>query len=168
MIEAPLEPDTLYGWSVIALSEYEMPIASSFSPTFSVSLEKTQMPVAVPALGVRTVLFDDWEQTAPNVFERRGRADAATRLTFTKVDDSDPRAVLRAQGVAGGDVVRYPVDGRTWWAVASNETLYVATRRGDDVYLIHAEGDDEDANYQAEFAGLVVPELLENFEVDSP
>ncbi len=168
-IAEPLERNRFYSWSVEAYTEDDTRIAIDYEgPVFSTGSRRTLHPVDLRRIGASTVLPADWQQTSPSVLEYVNTEGERGSLTFEKRPKIDFEADLGSDALGKLKRVTQRYAGRDWGSVPlKNGSLQLVTMQGDTVYLITAKGleFEEPTRLTMELLGIVVPIMLQNFEI---
>ena len=166
-ISEPLERATLYGWSVTAYTEDGTQIASIYESVFSTNRSSTPRPVRLRDVGISTVLFTDWRQTSPGVFEYVDAAGGKSSLTFERRPRADLDG-LESNAITLSEELLRRYTERDWEGFALNGSVKLVTVEGDSAYLVTIRSSNGQASLSTEFYiyGLVIPTMLRNFQID--
>ena len=168
-ITEPLARATLYGWSVTAYTEDGTQIGSNYESVFSTNQSSTPRPVKLRNLGIGTVLFADWQQTSPGIFEYVDAAGRGSSLTFEKRPLAE--AGFKAEAIVI-ESLSQKYAGRDWEGFflqdGQDSRVKLLTTEGDSAYIVTVESSGEQTSLSNELYiyGLVIPTMLRNFKID--
>ncbi|ADI13421.1 peptidase M56 BlaR1 [Truepera radiovictrix DSM 17093] len=156
-LNAPLEPNELYQWSVTAYAEDGTEIAYYSAAHFSTAPAKEQVSVTLPDLGLQMMLFEDWQQVTSNTFEWAHEGGTTYTLAFQTLPGDDAEAALLELGATEEQVHASSYEGKTWWTGVFNGVVRLATELEGQVYLIAADSSPDgtaEFSYAAEVEAL--------------
>lgn len=156
-LNAPLEPNELYQWSVTAYAEDGTEIAYYSAAHFSTAPAKEQVSVTLPDLGLQMMLFEDWQQVTSNTFEWAHEGGTTYTLAFQTLPGMDAEAALLELGATEEQVHASSYEGKTWWTGVFDGVVHLATELEGQVYLIVADSSTEG---EAEFSYAAEVEAL--------